>query len=222
MITYKIHLIRHGLTEANQAGRYIGRTDTPVCAQGMDELRSLRETYEYPTVQKVYVSPLMRCRQTAQVLYPDHFIQVADGFAEYDFGEFEGKTMEELKDNADFRRWVTEGLHGTVPGGENGEDFIRRIVLALHGVFQDMMKNQMHSAAVITHGGVIMNLLAGAGVPKRESIDYAAANGRGFTIAMTPQMWMRDRCFEVFDVIPKGERIGANAGVFDPFITVEE
>ena len=65
-------------------------------------------------------------------------------------------------------------------------------------------------------------MLAGAGVPKREAMDYAVDNGRGFTIVMTPQMWMRDRCFEVFDVVPKGERIGSNVGAFDQFITLEE
>ncbi|MBC8571032.1 histidine phosphatase family protein [Zongyangia hominis] len=222
MITYKIHLIRHGLTEANQAGRYIGRTDTPVCGEGMEELRTLRDTYEYPVVQKVYVSPLLRCRQTAEVLYPDSFTQVMEAFAEYDFGDFEGKTMEELKDNEDFRRWVTGGLQGTVPGGENGGEFMKRIILGIHDVFQDMMKQKVTSAAVITHGGVIMNLLSGVGVPKREPIDYAVGNGRGFTIVMTPQMWMRDRCFEVFDVVPKGERIGSNAGALDPFITLDE
>ena len=57
----------------------------------MDELRSLKETYAYPKVQKVYTSPLLRCRQTAEILYPDHWTQVVEGFMEYDFGEFEGK-----------------------------------------------------------------------------------------------------------------------------------
>ena len=222
MITYKIHFIRHGLTQANKDGRYIGRTDTPLCTEGMDELRSLKETYAYPKVQKVYTSPLLRCRQTAEILYLDHWTQVVEGFMEYDFGEFEGKTLADLKDDENFKKWLTSGLKTTLPGGENGEDFLRRIVLGLSGVFEDMMKNKLTSVAVVTHGGVISSLLAGAGVPKREAMDYAVDNGRGFTIVMTPQMWMRDRCFEVFDVVPKGERIGSNVGAFDQFITLEE
>lgn len=222
MITYKIHFVRHGMTEANRLGQYIGRTDIPLSKEGIQELYTLKKNYPYPVVQKVYTSPLSRCRKTAEILYPENFTQVMESFSEYDFGDFEGKTMEELKDNDAFRQWVTQGLKGTLPGGEDSADFLKRIVWGLNDVFEDMMKHKMTSTAVITHGGVIMSLLSAAGVPKRESTDYVVGNGRGFTIVMTPQMWMRDRCFEVFDVVPKGERIGSNVGLMEQFLTMEE
>lgn len=38
MITYKLHLIRHGQTEGNQKGLFVGRTDMPVSEEGFDEL----------------------------------------------------------------------------------------------------------------------------------------------------------------------------------------
>ena len=48
MKTYKIHLIRHGLTDANLDGRYIGsKSDVPLSASGVDELRLLKENTEY-------------------------------------------------------------------------------------------------------------------------------------------------------------------------------
>ena len=50
MITYKLHLIRHGQTEGNQKGLFVGRTDMPVSEEGFDELSRLRDTYEYPLV----------------------------------------------------------------------------------------------------------------------------------------------------------------------------
>ena len=46
MITYKLHLIRHGQTEGNQKGLFVGRTDMPVSEEGFDELSRLRDTYE--------------------------------------------------------------------------------------------------------------------------------------------------------------------------------
>ena len=53
MITYKLHLIRHGQTEGNQKGLFVGRTDMPVSEEGFDELSRLRDTYEYPRVGAV-------------------------------------------------------------------------------------------------------------------------------------------------------------------------
>ena len=43
MITYKLHLIRHGQTEGNQKGLFVGRTDMPVSEEGFDELSRLRD-----------------------------------------------------------------------------------------------------------------------------------------------------------------------------------
>mgnify|MGYP000755091817 FL=1 len=68
MLTYKIHLLRHGLTRANLEGRYIGRTDLPLCPEGRAQLEKLRDTCEYPWAERVYTSPLLRARQTAELL----------------------------------------------------------------------------------------------------------------------------------------------------------
>ena len=97
MKTLRIHLIRHGATDANVLGQYIGnRTDTPLSPEGLKELQALKEDIEYPKIDCLYSSPLLRCRQTAAVLYPDTGIVLADNLKEYDFGDFEGKTAAEL------------------------------------------------------------------------------------------------------------------------------
>ena len=63
----KCVLIRHGKTAGNLAGRYIGcRTDEPLCPEGIAQLRMGR----YPAVERVFASPLRRCRETARLLYP--------------------------------------------------------------------------------------------------------------------------------------------------------
>ena len=54
MISYKIYFIRHGLTEGNEEGRYIGSTDLPLSREGQEALDRLQEECEYPDVQKVY------------------------------------------------------------------------------------------------------------------------------------------------------------------------
>ena len=69
MLTYKIHILRHGFTQANLEGRYIGSTDLPLCEEGRAQLLALRERCEYPWVDRVYTSPLARAKETAELLY---------------------------------------------------------------------------------------------------------------------------------------------------------
>ncbi len=97
MKTYRIHLIRHGVTKDNIEGVYCGITDTPLCEDGKEQLHQMKEEYNYPGGQFLFTSPLIRCKETAEILYPDLKPIVIDGLTEYNFGEFEGKTAEELQ-----------------------------------------------------------------------------------------------------------------------------
>ena len=56
MRSFKLHLIRHGLTEGNLKGLYLGSgTDMPLCEEGIQRLEKLREDFSYPWPQKLYV-----------------------------------------------------------------------------------------------------------------------------------------------------------------------
>lgn len=97
MKNYRLYLIRHGITSGNLEGKYIGTTDLPLCEEGEDAISSLAALDVYPKVQKVYSSPLKRCLQTADIIYPERLLKRIDGIAELDFGEYEGKTQAELQ-----------------------------------------------------------------------------------------------------------------------------
>ena len=68
MKTYRIHLIRHGLTQYNIDGVYSGRNETPLCEDGRNQLLQMKEEYKYPAVDFVFTSPLKRCTETAEIL----------------------------------------------------------------------------------------------------------------------------------------------------------
>ena len=56
---YKLHLIRHGLTEGNLQGLYIGSgSDLPLCAEGRAQLKTLKKDFDYPQVPLVFTSPM--------------------------------------------------------------------------------------------------------------------------------------------------------------------
>ena len=95
----KLWLIRHGKTEGNKLSRYIGTTDEPLCQEGTEFLHKT----DYPKVQAVYVSPLKRCVQTAEILFPGEPVHIIEELAECDFGEFENKNYKELEGNPHYQ-----------------------------------------------------------------------------------------------------------------------
>lgn len=206
MLTYRIHLIANGLTDANLAGRYIGcQTDEPLCPQGVKNLEGILENSEYPKIERLYASPLMRCRQTASMLYPNNRINTVDLLTEYDFGAFEGKTMEQLQllYPNEYPQWLAGGGDASPPGGESSRQFTERILEGFDQVLQEMMRQEIHSAALVTHGGVIMTLMAMLAYPKKDFSQWVTENGMGFTVLTTPELWMRDKIIEAYGLIPE-------------------
>lgn len=201
MKTLKIHLIRHGATDANYNGQYIGcKTDLPLAPEGLNELRLLKENMDYPDIERLYSSPMLRCRQTGAVLYPDkQIIPVAD-LREYDFGSFEGKTAAQLEGDPNFIPW-TSGKLSAPPGGEDNSEFIKRLCVGLNKIVLDMTEDGITNAGVIMHGGAIMMLLGASAVPRHKPVEWTADNGRGYSLLITPSLYFKSGVVEVYDII---------------------
>ncbi len=168
-----VYLIRHGQTQGNLERRYIGSTDQPLCGQGREALAGKR----LPTVEKVYVSPLRRCRETASILYPHISQEIVEDLRETDFGAFENHTYEELKDDPAYLAWLDTAGASAPPGGESKADMSRRTVAAFHAIAG------RHGAedviALVVHGGTIMALLETL-ENSHEFYRWQAPNGGGF------------------------------------------
>ena len=202
MKTYKIHLIRHGFTQGNLDGRYIGVTDLPLCPAGREQLEQLAAGARYPAVQKVYASPLKRAVETAQILYPEHRIVPIDGLKEYDFGIFENRPIQELQQDPAFQAWLQTNMDAAPEGGETKEQFESRLEFGFNQVVTDMMQSGVTGAALITHAGVITALLAKYGLPQMSPLEWQVENGKGYTVMTYAQLWSRDRFFEVYGKVP--------------------
>ena len=206
MKTFKLHLIRHGLTEGNLNGLYLGSgTDLPLCEVGRDQLAAMAARFEYPKVSTVFTSPLLRCTQTAQMLFPNaaHTYELQD-LRETAFGEFDGKPLKELMQNPDFVRWMQPGSGFVPQGAEPAADFHKRCGEALMKLFEFMIKTGVEEAACVTHGGVIMSMLAQHALPQRPPEQWMTDPGCGYTVQATVQMWMRDGLVEAVQIQPAG------------------
>ena len=200
MRTYKIHFIRHGLTEANLDGRYIGKTDLPLSAVGVTALRQLAEENEYPKVDMVYSSPMLRAVQSARILYPSKDIQTVDNLREIDFGIFEGKTANELENSAEYADWAAGRINGA-PNGEDNTEFAKRLCVGLNEIVRDMMARKIEHSAAIMHGGAIMVLLSSCALPRKNMVEWTCPAGSGFSILVTPSLYHSSGVVEVVDYI---------------------
>ena len=204
MKSYKIHLLRHGLTEANEKGWYLGLTDLPLSPSGLGALLEQKKKGGYPGAVRFFTSPLTRCRQTLEVLYPGCRQEVVDGLAECDFGDWDGRSAAELQNDPCFRDWVA-GKRQSIPDGEDAAQFQRRVTMAFENVVTDLMRTGETDAVICTHGGVIMLLMAAYALPRADLSEWGTPPGCGFTLRITPGLWMREPVAEAVGRIPVTE-----------------
>lgn len=91
-----VYLIRHGETEWSLSGQYTGRADIPLTAHGEDEARELGLRIQGVPFAHVFTSPLKRAQQTCALAGLDTTPEVVPDLAEWDNGDDEGRTPEEV------------------------------------------------------------------------------------------------------------------------------
>lgn len=170
-----IHLffIRHGATAGNLEKRYIGRTDEPLCPRGEQQILALRARKMQP--EHLFVSPMLRTCQSAQLLFPNQPCTVVEDFRETDFGIFEGKNARELSADADYRRWVDSFCRGPIPGGETAAQLQLRCQRAFLRVMDGLP--EAGTAAFVVHGGTIMAILSAFVRPSQDFYAFHLENG---------------------------------------------
>jgi alpha-ribazole phosphatase len=199
---YRITFIRHGATQGNADGKYIGVTDLPLSKEGAEVLYEKAEQAGYPSFQRVYLSPMKRCLQTAYIMTPNcQMIEIPE-LVEMDFGDFEGKAPAELKSDPAYAQFLKGGLDNPPPNGESARQVVTRCLKAFAKIIDDMMTEGLTNCAVITHGGIIMNMLACFGLPKQDPMAYACGFGEGFEVLVTASLWQRSGAFEVLGSFP--------------------
>lgn len=166
----KINFIRHGMTDGNKLKRYIGKTDEPLSNDGINHLKER----VYPECSMLFTSPMKRCIQTAEIIYPNMEYTVCDDFRECDFGDFEGKNYQELNGNPDYQKWIDSGGKPPFPNGESVDSFKNRCI----SVFETIAKkiSPSDSISLIVHGGTIMSILEKYAVPEGGYYDFSIKN----------------------------------------------
>jgi probable phosphoglycerate mutase len=118
----QIWLVRHGATEWSENGRHTGRTDLPLLPEGEDQARALAPRLAGHQFALVLTSPRQRARTTARLAgYPDAVVD--DDLREWDYGDYEGLTTEQIRARVpDWTIWS-----GETPGGDTAATVEARV-----------------------------------------------------------------------------------------------
>lgn len=179
-----ITMIRHGETFANKEHRYLGRTDESLSDEGKEKLLKLKREGNYPLVDAVFASPMKRCLETVQLLYPDNEAIIIPEWQEMNFGAFEGKNYKELQGDERYQAWIDSNGTLPFPDGESREEFLERCKNGFYHMLNKLRELEEKSGsndikiALIVHGGTIMSLLSS--FYGGEYFDYQVSNGMGY------------------------------------------
>ena len=180
----EIHLIRHGKTLANEKKLYCGQTDLPLSGTGREELISLKKQRTYPPpADMFFTSGLLRTEQTLTIIYGDCLRKPLPELAEFHFGLFEMKSYEELKEQDDYRAWITdEAGAASCPGGEGKKQFEKRIIEGYAGILDKVLQSGSNSAFVSCHGGTITCIMEHLMPGQKNFYEWQPQPGRGYTL----------------------------------------
>jgi len=155
-----ILLARHGETLWNEMRLIQGRTDVALSDAGREQARALLTALAPIPLASIYCSPLMRARETAEILGMPHKMtpMIDEGFVEVNFGEWEGKTHSELRNKFPdrYEKWLIDPGQVYVPGAERLSDVQSRVMHSFQRIIEE---NDGKVLAVVGHGGVNRTLL---------------------------------------------------------------
>jgi len=144
-------LVRHGETEWSITGQHTGRTDVALTAAGEEQAKALKPLLAGRSFELVASSPRKRALRTAQLAGFD--AAVDDDLAEWDYGELEGLTTDEIR--ARLPGWAI--WTGPWPGGELAGEIAGRADRVIERV---MSLSAGQSALLFSHGHMLRVLAA--------------------------------------------------------------
>ena len=147
-----IWLARHGETAANAEGRVQGWLDPPLNERGREQARALAELAAGEPLNSLYTSPLVRARETAEIVGERIGLQpvVDERFAETDTGEWTERLYDEVEPEL-YAQWERAGEGWRFPGGESLDEQQERVIAAL----VDVTQNGALPALIVCHRGTI-------------------------------------------------------------------
>ena len=144
-------LVRHGETEWTRDGRHTSRSDIPLTDRGLQQSEALSAVLSGRTFDRVLTSPRQRAMETCRQAGLAARATVTRDLEEWDYGEYEGRTTDEIRSVVPGWSIWRDGC----PGGEVAADVGRRA----DRVIAEVRRGDVEAVA-FAHGHVLRVLAA--------------------------------------------------------------
>ena len=174
-----LFVIRHGETDFNKKGRYLGRTDEPLNDIGIDQAKKLAEKTSDLDIEIIYCSPLKRAIETTDFIKTNHNCEVIidKHFIERSIGIYEGLTKEEAKNKYPdlYAKNITRIFDDAPPKGETIDEVMERVFFGLNKIKN---QNKFSNILISTHGFIakVINKYFNPKISDQEFFDFSLAN----------------------------------------------
>ncbi|MCK5029004.1 MAG: alpha-ribazole phosphatase [Bacteroidales bacterium] len=165
-----IWLTRH--TKVNVKPRVCyGQTDVDVAESFLSEAKLIKEQIGLTHFDKIYSSPLKRCKKLSEYLFNDEII-FDKRLMELNFGDWEMQEWDKITDS-EYQKWMNDYIETPCLNGESFLDLHLRV----SSFIEDLKKENHENVAIIAHGGSIRSTLTNIKNEKLEdafktNVDY--------------------------------------------------
>ena len=226
-IKINLTLIRHGKTPSNREHRYLGVTEETLSGEGRKQLEILAEKDILKKPWLLFISPMLRCQESAGILFPGIKTYPIEEWREMNFGAYEGKNYEDLKNDSYYQKWIDSNGTLPFPEGESQQEYIKRChrglltatkiieekiarevadtaktssaneITELREPEKQIAESQPRNIIAVVHGGTIMALLHI--LAGGNYFDYQVKNGGGYCckLRLCGEEWKLDSLEEI-------------------------
>lgn len=178
-------LVRHGKTEYNERRQYCGALDPDLSDLGRQELErsDAKPFLRDHAPDMVFCSPMKRTLQTAAILLDGKEVPLVavPELREIDFGDFEGRSYEDMKDDPAYTAWLDTNCEGPIPGGDFPDMFRDDVAVCFESLLETCRTEGVERALVVSHGGVLGTILERFVEPEKHWYEYNFPCG-GFAV----------------------------------------
>lgn len=194
----KLYLVRHGKTYCNERQLYCGKSDVELSESGKEQLREISRRVKYAKCDFYFTSGAKRANQTLEIICPKNKYEILSKFFEYDFGDFELRSYEELKLLEEYINWIEDKEENVkCPRGESRAEFRKRVNDGFVELINYIIKENIDTAFGVIHGGSIGILLEMFYDNKKKFYEWQPSNGEGYELTIKIR---EDEQFEIENV----------------------
>ena len=180
-------MVKNPQFEGQTKGR-LGNSEVRPAVEGIitQQLTDWLENLKNQEIAQQIVQKAIRAAQGE----PVHIIEE---LAECDFGEFENKNYKELEGNPHYQEWIASNGTLPVPGGDSREGCKSRNLRGFDRVVSGCIRSHVAEAALVIHGGTIMNIMEEYADIQKPFYEWHVRNGGGYEVELDENLWKNGR-----------------------------